>query len=112
MTGGDSRKASRNRFTATRRSWIPFCEPPLRASGIFSRRSRSVARRTFDDVRATGARRSSPAIWIGLAIRGRILHDTREERRMKIALAVLAAVLQALALCNADFFVQIKERRP
>jgi len=47
-----------------------------------------------------------------LAIRGRILHDTREERRMKIALAVLATVLQALALCNADFFVQIKERRP
>jgi len=36
----------------------------------------------------------------------------REERRMKIALAVLATVLQTLALCDADFFVQIKERRP
>jgi len=79
---------------------MPFSEPPLRASGIFSRRSRSVARRTFDDVRATGVRRSSPATWIGLAIRGRILHDTREERRMKIALAVLAAVLHTLALCD------------
>jgi len=58
---------------------MPFSEAPLRASGTFSRRSRRVARRTFDDVRATGVRRSSPAIWIGLAIRGRILHDAREE---------------------------------
>src|SRR5882762_6633566 len=100
-TGRKSRKASRKRFTATRRSWTPFSEAPLRASGTFSRRSRSVARRTFDDAREIGVRRSSPATWIGLAIRGRILHDTREERRMKIALAVLAAVLHTLALCDA-----------
>jgi len=31
---------------------------------------------------------------------------------MKIAVAVIATVLQALALCNADLLVQIKERRP
>src|SRR5258706_3646545 len=100
-TGRKSRKASRKRFTATRRSWTPFSEAPLRALGTFSRRSRRVARRTFDDAREIGVRRSSPATWIGLAIRGRILHDTREERRMKIALAVLATVLHTLALCDA-----------
>src|SRR5258705_111285 len=100
-TGRKSRKASRKRFTATRRSWIPFFESAVRASGTFSRRSRRTARRTLDAARATGVRRASPAIWIGLAIRARILHDATEEGRMKIALAVIATVLQTLALCNA-----------
>src|SRR5438105_668772 len=90
-----SSRRSRTRSRAN--SWVG----PPGAAGTFSRRSRRVARRTFVDVRATGVRRERPATWIGLAIRGRILHDAREERRMKIALAVIATVLQTLAVCNA-----------
>src|SRR5205807_674189 len=45
----------------------------MRSASRRARRSSSVARRTSDDARATGVRRERPAIWIGLAIRGRIL---------------------------------------
>jgi len=52
-------------------------------------------------VRATGVRPQQPGDLDRLAIRGRILDDAREERRMKIALAVITTVLQALAFCSA-----------